>query len=224
MAAVRAWLWGAAAVWACLRGGILAVDAIAKRVASLFPPLRTSPCPIRPSDAACLAVNSALETAFVVWAARWAGSLPRATPLSPVGAILLFLLDDALYAPFHRLLHSKALYPLIHARHHRAVRPGGGYSHAAMEHPIEMGGALLLHACALFAAAPLLDGAAVGMHVAGKALVSVLNHCGRDVRLGPLYASRLHHAHHARGDLNFSQACFLWDRAWGTYDPEARDA
>ena len=46
--------------------------------------------------------------------------LSKATPLNTLGSLAaLFAVYDVVYAPYHRLLHVRALYPLVHAHHHR---------------------------------------------------------------------------------------------------------
>ena len=87
-----------------------------------------------------------------------------------------------------------------------------------LEHPAEMAAALLLHTGALIVLRPVLDCAAVVVHIFVKAACASLNHSGKEVSLlGGLYSSGPHHLHHALRNVNFGQTCFLFDRLIGTY-------
>lgn len=193
------------------------LDACVARFAGGRPPLHAVAYDVRWSDRACLACNAVVETAFVARVLHDSRALPWIGWTTAPGALLLlFVVDDLLYAPYHWLLHSKALYRHIHARHHRIRRPSRPYLHATLEHPAEMMGALLLHWGMLLALRPVLCCASVWAHVVLKAALACLNHCGRDVRLLG-YRTAHHDLHHDKRTVNYSQTTFAWDRMMGTY-------
>jgi sterol desaturase/sphingolipid hydroxylase (fatty acid hydroxylase superfamily) len=50
---------------------------------------------------------------------------------------LMFVVLDVCYAPMHRFLHWRPVYPYIHKHHHRQIFPVRGYLDAGNEHPLE---------------------------------------------------------------------------------------
>ena len=106
--------------------------------------------------------------------------------------VLLFLAYDFVYTPMHRILHIRALYPLVHKHHHRQHSPFRGNNDAMNVHPIEFFLGEFLH----LGAAWFLIWCGLRIHVAtllvfilvGGVLAS-LNHTRYDVRIPPQLGS-----------------------------------
>lgn len=177
---------------------------------------------LTPSDRACLHLNSLVEHLFLTWLSARALVMPVWIGLARtgLGLMCLLVLDDFLYATFHYALHRPAIYRHIHARHHKIQRPTEGYVHAAMEHPLEMMGALGIHAgcVVLLESLHLACAAGVALHLLFKAVTAVVNHID-----APLGLSIAHKLHHERRTVNFAQHVFLFDRIFQTYaSPEKK--
>ena len=138
-----------------------------------------------------------------------------------VEVLVYVLLFDAYFYGLHRLLHTRALFRTIHAVHHRSASPT--VMTALAFHPLE---ALLI--LGFMPAAMWL----IPIHLVSLAVVSaflsasiLLAHAARDPfptwwqrvpLLGWYVTPRVHHAHHARRDCNYSATFSLFDRAFGT--------
>lgn len=71
-------------------------------------------------DYACVVVNGLQKTYFLMTLYRMTRSLPLCTLQTPVTVFCIFVLDDMLYGPFHKLLHHRSIYSYVHKRHHIA--------------------------------------------------------------------------------------------------------
>jgi sterol desaturase/sphingolipid hydroxylase (fatty acid hydroxylase superfamily) len=156
--------------------------------------------------------------------------LEDAIPLAPgwpTGLTFAFelpvyvLLFDAYFYGLHRLLHTRALYRTIHAVHHHSTAPT--VLTALAFHPLE---ALLI--IGFLPAAMWL----IPIHLVSLAVVSaflsgsiLLAHCGYEVfppwwqqvpLLNWYVTPRVHDAHHARRDCNYSATLTIFDRVFGT--------
>lgn len=152
----------------------------------------------------------------VVWLpeqATWSNTL-AAVPV-------LFVLYDLFYSLFHRALHTRALYSLVHKHHHRQQALSRGATDALNVHPFEFLCGEYNHLVALWLAQWLLG----SVHVAGAlcflvagGVAASLNHTRLDVRL-PLgvYSVRAHDVHHRMPRCNYGQYTQVWDRLLGTY-------
>jgi sterol desaturase/sphingolipid hydroxylase (fatty acid hydroxylase superfamily) len=139
---------------------------------------------------------------------------------------VMFLSMDAVYAPLHRFMHWRPVYPLVHKHHHRQIYPTRGYADAANEHPIEHVIGVACSWAGIFAAAYT-----TGVHAATLAVffnihaaLAMLNHSPYDVEfnyLGFNYSVKAHEMHHRKFTLNYAQYFMLWDRAMGTFRPYA---
>lgn len=84
------------------------------------------------SDHVFLAINSLLDLIFilnlthlVVTSPNFVWELGDATVLNTLGAaFLVFVVDDSIYALWHRFMHWGPIYPLCHQHHHRQKFPG----------------------------------------------------------------------------------------------------
>lgn len=188
-------------------------------------------------DITYLAINSVIEFVFVqqlAWHMWTAPAIARAAAdlglaNGPLAVWVLLVLDDALYAPAHRLMHWPPVYKYVHKHHHRNTYPARGYIDGANEHPLEQIIALTLWWIAMRATAASVGchAAAVGAHLGIKALGASFNHTGLDLRfraLGIDYSVRAHETHHRKPNTNFAQYVMFWDRLMGTYAeyPEPR--
>lgn len=197
-----------------MRCGILTLHQISEMISNKFMSLKTHDYKFDVGDSICLCFNMITETCFTVWLFKY--EIVVLSKFFPFNLLCLLICDDLLYAPYHHTLHHKYIYHWIHFRHHKISHPSKSYIHASMEHPLEMIGALLLHASLITILHPILDKASILFHVFLKALGACLNHSGRDVQCA-IYKTKCHHMHHMYGMCNFSQYFFMYDRFIGTY-------
>lgn len=113
-------------------------------------PTRTTDVPVRyvglrVIDMIYLGINSIQEWLFVqnmcyyIW---YSDDVPKNMNQINIfntllAVIVMFIIQDLFYAPTHRFLHWRPVYPYIHKHHHRQIFPTRGYLDAANEHPIE---------------------------------------------------------------------------------------
>jgi Delta7-sterol 5-desaturase len=135
--------------------------------------------------------------------------------------LVYVLLFDAYFYGLHRLLHTRVLYRTIHAVHHHSTAPT--VLTALAFHPLE---ALLI--IGFLPAAMWL----IPIHLVSLAVVSaflsgsiLLAHCGYEIfppwwqqvpLLNWYVTPRVHDAHHARRDCNYSATLTIFDRVFGT--------
>ena len=146
---------------------------------------------------------------------KWAWD--DATVVNTVGSLVgMFLLYDVMYAPFHRFMHLPALYPLVHAHHHRQHAPSRGFNDTINVHFLEFAGASSIHvACVMLV--PAHASAVLAFLVIG-AVLATLNHTRFDLELfGGAYAVRTHDLHHRVPTVAFGQYFPFVDMAMGTY-------
>lgn len=82
--------------------------------------------------------NRLVTIPFLFLVIRYAATAPGVklaledvTLVNTLGAIvLLFISYDLVYVQFHRALHIRALYPLVHKHHHRQHAPSRGNTDA----------------------------------------------------------------------------------------------
>jgi sterol desaturase/sphingolipid hydroxylase (fatty acid hydroxylase superfamily) len=134
---------------------------------------------------------------------------------------VLFVLYDLFYSLFHRALHIKSVYSLVHKHHHRQHAPSRGAVDALNVHPFEFVCGEYNHLLALWLTQRLLGSvhvAAVLVFIVAGGAAASLNHTRLDVRL-PLgtYAVRAHDVHHRLPRSNYGQYTQVWDRLLGTY-------
>eukprot|EP00927_Polykrikos_kofoidii_P027021 TRINITY_DN23926_c0_g3_i1.p1 TRINITY_DN23926_c0_g3~~TRINITY_DN23926_c0_g3_i1.p1 ORF type:complete len:396 (+),score=34.74 TRINITY_DN23926_c0_g3_i1:49-1188(+) len=141
----------------------------------------------------------------------------------PVAFLVLMLLNDVIYYPFHLVAHVPWLYPYCHKQHHRQFFPFRGYADAANQHPIEQ-----TYGFSIFIFSLLLTSCSTGLHAgtAGCAFFSwaffnVANHLAFDssVHLPLPYPAfpRDHSMHHRLNRCNYSTLTSCMDRAFGTF-------
>ena len=197
-----------------IRLAIIVLHMFSEMISNKFTPLKTQDYKLDLGDLTCLCLNMITETCFTVWLYNY--NIIVLSTFFPLNVLCLLVCDDLLYAPYHHALHHKNVYHWIHFRHHKISHPSKSYIHASMEHPLEMMGALLMHAFLITILHPVLDKVSILVHISIKALGACLNHSGRDVQC-TLYKTRCHHLHHMYGMCNFSQYVFIYDLLIGTY-------
>lgn len=136
---------------------------------------------------------------------------------------LLFITYDLIYCLFHRALHIRGLYGLVHKHHHKQNVPTRGNVDAVNVHPFEFLCGEYLHLlCIIIVPCHALT--VLAFLLVGGVLAS-LNHTRYDVvvRLPggiAAYAVRAHDIHHHLNTANYGQYIMLWDSLWGSYREE----
>ena len=134
---------------------------------------------------------------------------------------MLFVVYDLFYSLFHRALHLKSVYSLVHKHHHRQHAPSRGAVDALNVHPFEFVCGEYNHLLALWLTQRLLGSvhvAAVLVFIVAGGAAASLNHTRLDVVLpGGVYAVRAHDVHHRLPRSNYGQYTQVWDRLLGTY-------
>lgn len=128
---------------------------------------------------------------------------------------VFYVIYDLVYVLFHRALHLRAFYALIHKHHHRQGAPTRGNYDAMNVHPFEFLVGEYLHLfcialipCHIYAAA---------LFIAVGGLFASLNHTRHDVSFGKVFAVRAHDLHHHLYLYNYGQYTMFWDHAFGTF-------
>jgi len=146
-----------------------------------------------------------------------------------VASVALIMIDDAIYAPVHRFLHWKPIYPLIHKHHHRQKFPERGYLDAGNEHPIEQ-----IIGLSIIYGSILIVGKLFNMHISSLALtfvyyafVNVVNHTSYDIQLNYFgflfqYTVGAHEMHHRFFNCNYGKSCMWFDVLMGTFEPYSK--
>lgn len=101
---------------------------------------------------------------------------------------LLFVVYDFVYTLFHRALHIRALYPLVHKHHHRQHSPFRGNIDAINVHPFEYITGEFLHLGAawfLIAIGLRIHALTILMFMIVGGILASLNHTRHDVRIPP---------------------------------------
>ncbi|KAG8468850.1 hypothetical protein KFE25_007368 [Diacronema lutheri] len=133
---------------------------------------------------------------------RW--ELAELSPISALASLIaMFVAYDSAYCLWHRLLHMRGLYALVHKHHHRQTVPTRGLYDAINVHPVEFVVGEYLH-LGVAMAIP----AHAATYMAFFALLGVLtglNHTRNDVHVPPLFSVRWHDMHHRMPQCNFGQ-------------------
>lgn len=178
---------------------------------------------LEPIDLAYIYFNRVTMVPFMYHAVQVAYYTPsilkehsEATFSNTVGSFILFyVFYDFFYHAFHKALHIRALYPLVHKHHHRQKAPSRGNLDAINVHPFEFVTGEYLHLFTVFMV-PCHVYAVIAFIAIGGILAS-LNHTRHDVEVPYLYSVKVHDVHHRLPETNYSQYTMLWDHLWGTY-------
>ncbi|KAG8459479.1 hypothetical protein KFE25_012814 [Diacronema lutheri] len=137
----------------------------------------------------------------------------------------LFVFYDFFYCLWHRLLHVRGLYGLVHKHHHRQVVPTRGTLDAMNVHPVEFVVGEYLHLAAMMVVPA--HALTCGIFIILLGVLTTLNHTRLDVKV-PLgiFAVAWHDLHHRIPQSNYGQYTMFWDHLWGSYraDPDAKAA
>lgn len=176
-------------------------------------------------DKLYISINKALTVLFVyhvLWVCyytptiRWAPE--EVTLLNTAGSLIAFyIFYDFFYMNFHRVLHLRSLYPLVHKHHHRQKAPSRGNLDAINVHPFEFLVGEYLHLLTIYCI-PCHIYAVAFFIIAGGVLAS-LNHTRFDLNVPYLYAVNVHDVHHRLPESNYGQYIMLWDHIFGSYRP-----
>lgn len=166
---------------------------------------------------------------FVRWSTSDLSALQCAVQLCLL-LPLLYVVYDFFYTLFHRALHHRSVYWLVHKHHHRQKAPSRGNLDAVNVHPFEflVGEYLHLLAAVLvgYAVAPVHFVPLLVFILFGGVLAS-LNHTRFDVKspvFPQLYQVKFHDIHHWYPDANYGQYSMLWDRVFGWFRAPDDDA
>jgi len=168
-------------------------------------------------------INKLLTIVFVyhlIWICRgsqiiqWKYS--EATLLNTVGSLSAFYISyDFFYMTFHRILHLRSLYPLIHKHHHRQKAPSRGNLDAINVHPFEFLVGEYLHLVTVSIIPSHIFAVIAFVLLAG--ILASLNHTRYDLELPYIYSVKVHDVHHRLPESNYGQYTMFWDRLFGSY-------
>lgn len=131
--------------------------------------------------------------------------------------VLFYIFYDFFYCNFHRILHIRWLYPLIHKHHHRQKAPSRGNPDAINVHPFEFIVGEYLHLLTIWTIPCHIYTAAFFIVLGG--ILASLNHTRYDVRWSWFFNVNVHDVHHRIPESNYSQYTMLWDYLQGSYRP-----
>ena len=186
--------------------------------------------PLRPIELAAVVASIVINAGISVvgwwlWTRGTITILPSDLLRSTLDCLVMILAMDLGMYCFHRLAHAPALFQLIHRFHHRheATNPISLF----VLHPVEVlgfGGLMVLF-LAIF---PMTLAGLIG-YLTLNVLFGTLGHSGVEpfpasLRSIPVLrqvgTSTFHAEHHEHPSYNFGFYTLLWDRIFGTLDPE----
>lgn len=147
---------------------------------------------------------------------KW--KVEEVTITNTLGSLVAFyFFYDFIYMNFHRILHFRSLYPLIHKHHHRQKAPSRGNLDAINVHPFEFLVGEYLHLvtawlipCHVFTVAFFI--------IIGGVLAS-LNHTRFDISIPYVFTVNVHDVHHRLPESNYAQYIMFWDYLFGSFRP-----
>ncbi|KAK3238255.1 hypothetical protein CYMTET_12433 [Cymbomonas tetramitiformis] len=131
------------------------------------------------------------------------------------GFIALFLVYDFIYALYHRFLHVRGVYSLVHKHHHRQHSPTRGNPDGVNVHPLEFLLGEYNFLLAVYLVKPHAY-AAMAFIVIGGVMAS-LNHTRTDFCIPYVYDVKAHDVHHRIPQSNYGQFISVWDRCMGSF-------
>lgn len=172
-----------------------------------------------------ITINKCLTLVFVYHTAQVTYYTPSikmnhedATLTNTVGSLIAFyVVYDFFYANFHRILHFRSLYGLIHKHHHRQKAPSRGNLDAINVHPFEFVVGEYFHLLTVWLIPCHVYAVVVFILLAG--VFASLNHTRYDVNIPYVYSVKTHDVHHRLPESNYSQYTPLWDRIMGSFRP-----
>lgn len=186
--------------------------------------------PVRPIELLAaigsIVFNAAISVlGWWIWVNGWITLKSGGLVLSLLDGLLMLLAMDLGMYVLHRLVHHPLLFPLVHRFHHRheATNPISLF----MLHPVEVLGFGLLMIVFLMIY-PMSIGGLIG-YLSLNVLWGTLGHSGvepfpkwfRSIPgVGLLGTSTFHAEHHEHPRFNFGFYTLIWDKLFGTLDPE----
>lgn len=138
------------------------------------------------------------------------------TVMNSIGSLLLFyLFYDFFYMSFHRILHLRSFYGLIHKHHHRQKAPSRGNLDAINVHPFEFLVGEYLHLLTIYCIPCHIY--AVAVFILAGGILATLNHTRLDINILSIYSVKVHDVHHRIPESNYSQYSNIWDKVFNTY-------
>jgi sterol desaturase/sphingolipid hydroxylase (fatty acid hydroxylase superfamily) len=143
--------------------------------------------------------------------------------LNTVVAIpVLFLVYDAVYQPFHRILHLPFFYPYVHKHHHRQMVPSRGNLDAVNVHPFEYMTGEYMHLFAVWFTTTYIINVhlfAILTFIILGGFIATLNHTRLNILWPGVVGVAYHDIHHSVSPFqkNYSQYSMFWDRFYGTF-------
>ena len=174
-----------------------------------------------------ITVNKCLTLIFVYHTVQVAYYTPSiklahedATLMNTFGSLIAFyVVYDFFYANFHRILHFRSLYGIIHKHHHRQKAPSRGNLDAINVHPFEFVVGEYFHLLTIYLVPCHVYAVVVFVLLAG--VFASLNHTRFDVNIPYLFSVKTHDVHHRLPESNYSQYTPLWDNIMGSFRPYA---
>jgi sterol desaturase/sphingolipid hydroxylase (fatty acid hydroxylase superfamily) len=141
------------------------------------------------------------------------------TLANTLGSLLAFyVFYDYFYMWFHRVLHIRAIYPIIHKHHHRQKAPSRGNLDAINVHPFEYVVGEYLHLLTIYLIPCHVFTVAFFIIVGG--ILASLNHTRLDLNIPfGIYSVKAHDIHHRLPESNYGQYTMYWDKLHGSYRP-----
>jgi sterol desaturase/sphingolipid hydroxylase (fatty acid hydroxylase superfamily) len=194
-----------------------------RRIFDRWEPLR--PVEISAAMGAIL-LNAAVSVAgWALWKTGYITLRESTLPAVLLDCVLMILFMDLGMYVFHRLAHHPRLYPLFHRFHHRheTTNPISLF----VLHPVEVAGfgALMILFLMVY---PMTVGGLLA-YLTINVLFGTLGHSGveplpRGLQTIPLLrligTSTFHAEHHEHRQFNFGFYTLVWDKLFGTLDPE----
>ena len=116
---------------------------------------------------------------------------------------------------FHRILHMRQFYGLIHKHHHRQKAPSRGNIDAINVHPFEFAVGEYLHLLTVYVIPCHIY--TVAFFVLAGGILASLNHTRYDINIPYLFSVKVHDVHHRMPESNYGQYTMFWDRLHGSY-------
>lgn len=224
------WLWWQAAVFAGVI--LIGMEILAQAIPILFGGLSLIPHKgkhldqLERTDRLFISLNRFTAIPFVYHALSVAHASPKIklsleemTFANTIGAfVVLYVVYDLFYSLFHRFLHLRGVYALVHKHHHRQHAPTRGNTDAVNVHPLEYICGEYNHLLAI-TLVPCHITAALAFVMLGGVAAS-LNHTRFDAVIPwGVYDVKAHDVHHRIPQSNYGQYLTLWDRVMGTFRP-----
>lgn len=156
---------------------------------------------------------------------------PFQVGISPLGLVYGYLVWEFAHFVYHYLAHKVRLLWCLHSTHHApvAMNLSVNYAHVFLEAPYA--DLVRTSLCILVGVEPPLLLLIMFVDGLWGQFIHLGEHALKDGRLGLLHRFILtpahHRVHHARNavymDTNFCNLLNLWDRAFGTYQPQRED-